>query len=71
MKILIRLKDVYGETRAYPDCETSQIFARMLGTKTLTPHVLQHIKALGYEIAVTNAPALPVGGLATLQLLMG
>jgi|GEM_PF-1649521 len=68
MQIHIRLKDVYGETRAYPDCETSQIFARMLGTKTLTPHVLQHIKALGYEIAVANAPALPVGGLATLQL---
>lgn len=68
MKVLVRLKDVYGETRAYPDCETAHLFARMLGTKTLTAHALQHIKALGYEIAVTNAPAPPVGGLATLQL---
>mgnify|MGYP000261668080 CR=1 FL=1 len=48
-QILIELKSVYGETKAYPLCEKAKEFAAMLGTKTLTPHALKSIKKLGFE----------------------
>lgn len=50
MKITLTLKSVYGVTRAYPACQASETFARMLNAKTLTRDALTHIKALGYEI---------------------
>jgi hypothetical protein len=34
MEITIKLKDVYGETKAYPVCPKATAFANMLGTKT-------------------------------------
>jgi len=52
MNITIQIKTVYGEDKAYPLCEKSQIFARMLGTKTLTESALRDIKALGYDVKV-------------------
>lgn len=51
-RITVQIKSVYGEEKVYPACPVSVIFARMVGTKTLTPETLRHIRALGYEIAV-------------------
>ena len=54
MKISIRLKDVYGQTLVYPECKTSEIFASMIGTKTLTEKSLQHIAQLGYKFEIVS-----------------
>lgn len=51
MTITIEIRSVYGQPRAYPACDTSRIFAEMLGSKTLTRKDLRHIEALGFEIA--------------------
>jgi len=52
MEIQVRLKNVYGERKAYPFCEKAKLFARMQGTKTLTWYAMECIKELGYEINV-------------------
>ena len=50
MKLTLLIKNIYGEQKAYPNCETSKKFAELLGTKTLTREALKQIKALGYEL---------------------
>ena len=50
MHITVQIKDVYGVQKAYPLDRQAQLFASMLGTKTLTDHALRHIEMLGYEI---------------------
>lgn len=50
--IKITLKDVYGETKAYPACPKACLFADLLRTKTLTREALTGIQRLGYEIEV-------------------
>jgi hypothetical protein len=52
LEITIEIKDVYGQPKVYPVCETAQIFADIAGTKTLLPPDIQRIQALGYKIAV-------------------
>lgn len=54
MSIKVEIKTVYGEQRIYPACETSQVFASMVGQKTLTHRDIQHIKQLGYKIEVVQ-----------------
>ena len=46
----LKVKDQYGQRVFYPMCVVSDIFAQMLGTKTLTVRAINHIKALGYTI---------------------
>jgi hypothetical protein len=50
MEIIIRAKDIYGERKFYPVCETAKLFAAIAGTKTLTVPVLGSIKAMGYKL---------------------
>jgi hypothetical protein len=50
--IKITLREVYGETKAYPACHKALIFAEMLGTKTLTQRALRDIQRLGFEVEV-------------------
>lgn len=50
MQILIELRDIYGETKAYPANEQAKLFAEMLGTKTLTHRNLRLIERLGFTI---------------------
>ena len=56
--ITLELRPVYGATRAYPACDTSRIFADMLGRKTLTKADLSHIERLGYAIKTTSNASL-------------
>jgi hypothetical protein len=51
-KIIIEVRNVYGQNKAYPACMDAKCFADMLGTKTLTRIALCHIVALGYDIEV-------------------
>lgn len=63
VKIQITIKSVYGNETAYPADKTAQLFADLLGRKTLTPADLRGIKALGYDIEVV-ALGVVVGKLA-------
>lgn len=49
-QILIELRDVYGETKAYPANDQAKLFAEMLGTKTLTHRNMCLIERLGFTI---------------------
>jgi hypothetical protein len=46
----VRIKDQYGVTVVYPVCDHAKLFARLAGTKTLTPHALETIRELGYNV---------------------
>jgi hypothetical protein len=52
MEIIIRAKDVYGERKYYPVCETAKLFAKIANTKTLTVATLGSIKAMGYSLKI-------------------
>lgn len=55
MQIKIEIKNVYGEQRFYPRCTTGELFAKIAGTKTLTPENCELIKSLGYEFVPFHA----------------
>lgn len=50
MKILIQIRSVYGEEKAYPMNHEAQCIARIAGTKTLTRAALLNVLALGLTI---------------------
>jgi len=50
MEIFVNVKNVYGKTLYYPDCEKSRIFAEIAGSKTLTIDVIEQIKRLGTKV---------------------
>lgn len=52
MKILVSIKNVYGNETVYPECETAKVLAQLAGQKTLTTRTIQLIKQLGYTIQV-------------------
>lgn len=54
MQITIRVRSIYGIETIYPACHAAQLFAKIAGTKTLTPHALRDIAALGYQINVEH-----------------
>ena len=58
-QITIEVRNVFGVNKAYPACVDAQVFANMLGTKTLTYAALRHIVGLGYTIeARASCPGL-------------
>lgn len=54
MNITIEIKNVYGCDKFYPACDKSKLIAQLAGTKTLTRHNLNTIKALGYTVSVAQ-----------------
>jgi hypothetical protein len=48
--IEVTIKKVYGNRVIYPVCPTARDFARIAGTKTLTPETLRRVRDLGYSI---------------------
>lgn len=50
--LYITIKQVYGKDTIYPACDDSQVFANMLGRKTLTESDMRHIKTLGYTFEI-------------------
>lgn len=57
MKLFVEIREVYGETKCYPACEKSKLFAELIGTKTLTDRAMKTITALGYQIFESPASA--------------
>jgi hypothetical protein len=56
MKIFVKVKESYGQTRVYPACEKSWALADIAGTTTLTENTLKQAKRLGFEISVQEDP---------------
>ena len=54
MNITVEIKNVYGNQSVYPACYTSQLLAKLAGTKTFTRSALDTIKKLGYSITVAQ-----------------
>ena len=54
MKIIVKIRDVYGKEAVYPACQKSLAFARIANSKTLTERVLAEVRALGYEVEVAS-----------------
>lgn len=52
MKITVQIKNVYGNEQIYPVCQQARLLADLAGTKTLTRHAINLIKALGYTVDV-------------------
>ena len=52
MNIKVSAKNVYGETKVYPECEKAKLFAKIAGTTTLTDKTLKLIGELGYGITL-------------------
>ena len=51
MKIItVKIKQVYGNTVAYPVCDQARLLAQLAGTTTLTIQALKIIKSLGFEV---------------------
>lgn len=55
--LLVEIKTVYGNETIYPANDTAQVFADLIGTKTLSRLKLGLIQALGYTVQV-KAPTL-------------
>ena len=54
MNITVQIKTVYGNDLIYPACAQAQLFAKMLGTKSLTEQAISYIKQLGYKVIVKS-----------------
>ena len=48
--ITVKIKQVYGNTVAYPVCDQARLLAQLAGTTTLTIQALKIIKSLGFEV---------------------
>ena len=60
MNVQVRVKSVYGEDKVYPANMAAITFAEIAGTKTLTAHTMQRIRALGFTVEVLTG-TLPAG----------
>ena len=52
--IAIETRNVYGNERIYPACDSAAEFAQLTGTKTLSRRNIDTIKRLGYVIEVVT-----------------
>lgn len=52
MKIVVRIKNVYGVTTVYPVCGNAKLFAEIAGTRSLTRKALDAIRALGVTVEI-------------------
>lgn len=53
-ELLVEVDRVYGKKTVYPLCDKAKLFASLSGTKTLTPHAIDCIKALGYTLKIQH-----------------
>jgi hypothetical protein len=49
-KVVVSVRNVYGNSMVYPVCADAMNFALIAGTKTLSAQVLAYVAALGFEI---------------------
>ena len=56
--IVVFKRKVYGNTHIYPHCMTSHILCDLVGKKTITAHMIDHILLLGLTITYISDPDL-------------
>ena len=49
-EITVRVREVYGHAKYYPECDDAKVFASIAGTTTLTEQTLRRIMKLGYKV---------------------
>ena len=52
LKIVVRVRNIYGNKTVYPVCDKAKIFAQIAGHSTLTSATLDGIRRLGFLIEV-------------------
>ena len=55
--VTVTVRRVYGMPVIYPANANARAFSAIAGTKTITPAMLRHIRALGFEITEKTEPA--------------
>jgi len=55
-EITVEIRDVYGQTKLYPHCESAKVFASIAGTTTLTEQNIRRIMQLGYKVKTLQRP---------------
>lgn len=58
MKIVVKIKNVYGNQAIYPVCANAKLFAAIAGTTTLTKPVINSIMQLGVAIELEQQPSI-------------
>lgn len=54
MSIKVSIKQVYGNTLIYPECDKAKVFSKLVKQKTLTTSDIALIKALGFTVEVVQ-----------------
>ena len=49
-RLVITVRNVYGNDMVYPVNDTAKLFAKIAGTKTLRSETLMYAEALGFDI---------------------
>jgi len=52
MKLIVKVRQVYGNRVIYPACQLSRMFTEIAKTKTLTDDVIALLKRNGFAIEV-------------------
>lgn len=63
--IYVKIRNVYGTEKVYPDCPLSVKFAEIAKTKTLCENTIRSILGMGYKIEVRQlnlSSTIVVGG---------
>lgn len=58
--VAVEVRSVYGQDKIYPANTPAQLFASLTGTKTFSLRDLNHIQALGFEVAEIHKRKLPL-----------
>ena len=54
MEIKVIVKSIYGNELIYPMCKTSNVFADIAKTKTLSKEILKSLTDIGYQVELVN-----------------
>jgi hypothetical protein len=52
MKLIVKIKNVYGKDLIYPVCDKAKIFTSLMNKKTIDNYDIRKIKELGYSLEV-------------------
>lgn len=58
MKLTLTLKSAYGRILAYPACDASRVFAKLIEQKSFTRRELHLLKKLGYTVETVSGASL-------------
>ena len=61
--VIIAIRSIYGNVKAWPINHNAKLFAEIAGTKTLTIATLARISALGFQIELVNPDSLTLASL--------